>query len=227
MALTQRVTVGTLGPTVRVPIPTGDQVRASEPPSGTSIIPGISNSIWGTIGGFIIDLFTPDEPDFTGPGPLPPAPGPAPLDPLGLEGDCPGLFSIKDPITGLCVNVLDVLPGGDPAVTGPVPANGNGVAPTPQGFGRPVHGRFGVGVIPRVQAQTVRRCPKGMALGKDGVCYDGLGRNSPKREWPMGMKPLLTPGERNAIRIAGRAAGKLARSQKTLKKTARALSKVC
>jgi len=141
----------------------------------------------------------------------------------GVEdpGPCPGVLSVRLP-DGSCLNIDDVGPGGDPAITGQVQTNGVGV-----GFGPPVNGRFGVGIIPRVEAQTVRRCPRGMSLGKDGVCYDGLSRNSPKREWPMGMKPLLTPGERNAIRIAGRAAGKLSRSQKTLKKTARALAKVC
>lgn len=202
--------------------PTSDVVASSEPPLGSDIVPGIPNSLWGDIARGVIGLFTPGEPTV---GPFPPTLQPPPTggDPLGLGGPCPGLFEIQGP-DGTCIDLTAILPGGDPAVTGQVPVNGIGPS---RGFGQPVNGRFGVGVVPRVEVQSVRRCPKGMALGKDGVCYDGLGRNSPKREWPMGMKPLLTPGERNAIRIAGRAAGKLSRSKKTLRKTARDLEKAC
>lgn len=202
--------------------PTADIVAASEPPDGSSIVPGIPNSLLGDIASGVLAFFGGGgggqlQPPTTFGPPLPSA------DPLGLAGDCPGLFSVKLP-DGRCLNLGDIAPGGDPAVTGQAPTNG--IAPT-AGFGQPVNGRHGVGIMPRVEAMAVRRCPKGMALGNDGVCYDGLGRNSPKREWPMGMKPLLTPGERNAIRIAGRAAGKLARSKKTLRKTARELEKAC
>lgn len=205
--------------------PSLDVVSASEPPDGSTVVPGIPDaqfSIFGDILRAGLDLFTGGD----GLQPPPPPTGfpPAPTgDPLGFAGDCPGLTNVKLP-DGSCFDPFNVLPGGDPVISEQVPVNGVGL---PSAAGQPVNGRFGVGVFPRVEALRIRRCPKGMALGKDGVCYDGLGRNSPKREWPMGMKPLLTPGERNAIRIAGVAAGKLARSQKSLKKTAKALEKVC
>ena len=187
----------------------GDQFgtrRGSEPPSGSPLVPGNFPTGNGGSGG---------------------------ADPLGLGGDCPGLTSIK--FRGRCVELGDILPGGDPAVTDQVPTGngsgdgGMGVAlpfsgPSGGAFS-PVNGRFGVGVVPRVEVMQVRRCPKGMALGIDGVCYDGLHRNSPRREHPLGMKPLLTSGDRAAIRKASAAAGKLARSKKSLKKAAKALEK--
>jgi len=213
--------------------PTNDFVAASEPPSGSSVVPGVPNSLIGDIGRIIVGGILGGQPGGPTAAPQPGDPfqpgGPQPVgsDPLGLTGQCPGLFEIRGP-DGTCINLGDLLPGGDPAITGQQPTVGplNGAAAVP-GFGGATFGRFGVGVVPRVEVQTVRRCPAGMALGKDGICYDGLGRNSPKRQWPMGMKPLLTPGDRNAIRVAGAAANKLARSKKSLKKAARALEKVC
>jgi len=208
----------------------GDVVSGSEPPFGNTIIPGIPDDLVQAG----VDLLSGEVQRRVrsfGEDPKKPAPSPFPkLKPPTLsgftafEGDgapCPGLFSVRGP-DGVCINLGDLAPGGDPAITGQQPTNGG-----PGGFGAAVHGRFGVGMMPRVEVQAVRRCPAGMALGKDGVCYDGLGRNSPKREWPMGMKPLLTPGERNAIRIASKAAGKLARSKKSLRKASKALEKAC
>jgi len=142
----------------------------------------------------------------------------------GLVADpnkCPGATSVR--IGDKCVNLTDLGPGGDPAITGAM--NGNGSRAN--GFGAAVKGRFGVGILPRVDVQTVKRCPRGMALGLDGVCYDGLGRNSPKRAWPMGVKPLLTGGDRNAIAKAASAGRKLERSKRQLKKAAKALEKAC
>lgn len=180
----------------------------SEPPVGSPVVPGIPNSALttltlGDIGRGIdigIDVL---------------------FGPRG-EGQCPGAGSVR--VAGRCVNIGDILPGGDPAVTGQV--NGVPVGRV-EGFGQPVAGLFGVGITPRVDVQTVRRCPAGTALGKDGICYTGLSRNSPKRLHPMGLKPLLTGGDRMAIRKAGAAARKLERAKKTLRKAAKALDKVC
>lgn len=142
-------------------------------------------------------------------------------DPLGLAGDCPGLTNVR--IAGVCVDLGAALPGGDPLVTGDVD-----VGPSPNGFsptqlGEPINGRFGVGRIPVVTVQAVRRCPKGMALGIDGVCYDGLPRNSPRREHRLGQKPLLSSGDRAAIKKAAAAARAIKRSKKSLNKASKAL----
>lgn len=139
----------------------------------------------------------------------------------GKDLSCPGAMSIYVPGVG-CVNLGDLGPGGPPAVTGTV-TEGDFL----DEYGPAVKGIYGAGITPRVESQTVRRCPPGFALGKDGVCYEGLGRNSPRRMWPMGMKPLLTPGDRAAIRKAKAAASKLSRSKKSLKKASRALEKAC
>lgn len=199
----------TSGLTYPSPYPLVDVVKASEPASGTPSTPGILDE--GILGTGITgrDVLSVLGRYF---GPSEPASG----------GDCPGITSVRDPITGNCIDLAALPPGGRPAVTGPV---ATGAASN--GYGPAVQGRFGIGLTPRVEVMTVRRCPKGMALGKDGVCYDGLGRNSPKREWPQGMKPLLTPGERRAIRVAGSAAKKLDRSKKSLRKASKALAKVC
>ena len=147
------------------------------------------------------------------------------------EGGCPGLTQVRNPFGEGCIELTDLVPGGDPALVGEVPTGtprapgGNGVGSF-EGFGAPVRGFYGVGITPRVDVQTVRRCPGGFALGDDGVCYDNLPRNSPRRAHPLGMKPLLTAGDRAAIRKARSAATKLASAKKSLAKTARALAKI-
>ena len=139
----------------------------------------------------------------------------------GVNGDCPGAFSVR--IMGQCVDLTALPPGGDPAVTGQV---GPGVSlAAPQGMGRLVTGYYGIGVVPSVEARTVRECPPGFKLGKDGVCYEHLSRR--QRMWDPGVKPLLTGGDRAAIARAARAAGALERSKRSLKKASKALGKVC
>lgn len=183
-----------------------DVVRGSEPPTATPATPGILDQpILGTgiTGQNILDLYG----RFFG------SPEPS------AGGDCPGVFSVRDPITGNCVDLSALPPGGRPAVTGAVTTKPNGAAR----FGPAVNGLYGEGRAPRVEVMQVRRCPPGYALGNDGVCYRGLRRNSPRREWPMGPKPLLTPGERNAIQTAKRAAKRLKGAKSDIRKTARAL----
>lgn len=194
----------------------------SEPPPGASIpgnigdieIPGIGVTI-SEGAGIVGDVI-----DFLGGGGGNGATQETLVAQTGTAGQCPGLFSVR--VGDRCVDLSALPPGGDPAVMGPVRGT-NGF----QGFGPAVKGIYGVGIQPRQEAQTVNRCPPGFALGKDGVCYEGLARNSPRRKWPMGMKPLLTAGDRAAIRKAKSAAKKLAGSKKSLKKAARALEKVC
>lgn len=136
--------------------------------------------------------------------------------------ECPGLMSVYVPGAG-CVDLSALPPGGRPALKGAIQTNGAGL----EEYGPAVKGLYGVGLQPRSEVQTVNRCPPGYALGTDEVCYEGLARNSPRRKWPMGQKPLLTPGDRAAIRKAKSAARKLAGSKRSLKKAARALEKVC
>lgn len=208
--------------------PTGG---GSEPPGSGQSVPGIlDRDLFGTgvtgqdiidVGGAVLDWFGGRGGGGGGGGgqTIPTKE----LVPTGGTGDeCPG-FSVHVPGIG-CVNLGDLGPGGPPAVTGTVSGGVNGKF---EGFGPPTKGMYGVGITPRVEARTVRRCPEGFALGDDGVCYDNLHRNSPRRMWPMGQKPLLTPGDRAAIRKAKAAATKLSRSKKSLKKAARALEKVC
>lgn len=134
-------------------------------------------------------------------------------------GSCPGVFSVR--IGGRCVNLGDLPPGGDPAVTGQVMGDGSAF----EGFGPPVAGWYGIGITPRVESVTVSRCPPGFAIGKDGVCYEGLARS--KRRWDPGMKPLLTGGDRAAIAKAARAARRLDAAKKGLRRSAKALGKAC
>lgn len=206
------------------PLTTFGSGMGSEPSTGDSVVPGIlDREIFGTgiTGSDIIEGIGFIR-DFVGGGGNGGGGGRSQIVENGAPAnDCPGMFSVRLP-NGDCVNLGDLGPGGDPAITGgmagPTQANG---------FGQAVHGRFGVGILPRVDVQTVKRCPRGMALGKDGVCYDGLGRNSPKRAWPMGVKPLMTGGDRAAIAKAASAGRKLERSKKQLKRAAKALEKAC
>ena len=90
------------------------------------------------------------------------------------------------------------MPGGVPLTT---PASGVVVA---EG-GQAVVGAFGQpGRVPEVVVREHRRCPRGMVLGADDICYPKsvLRRNSRFRKWRPGTKPLLTGGERRTLRRA-------------------------
>lgn len=80
--------------------------------------------------------------------------------------------------------------------------------------GQAVMGRFGPGMVATPQVVEVSRCPTGMALGKDEICYDHLPNRD--RKYPRGRRPLLTGGELRAISKAGAAARKLKRANKSL-----------
>lgn len=138
-----------------------------------------------------------------------------------VPGECPGAGSIMVAGVG-CVNIGDLFPGGNPAITDPVSA---GMADTMAHQGELARGRYGVGVVPTVQARATRKCPPKMKLGDDGLCYRNLLRS--QRRWDPGMKPLMTGGDRAAIRRAAKVAGALDRETKRLKKASRALAKVC
>ena len=170
--------------------------------AGTIIGGSTGGQIGGLIGG-VIDYFT-------GSGSEPPT----------GEQAVPGSFApsggggCKFPavqVNGRCVDPTAALPGGDPFVS---PASGEAV-----------YGRYGLAMTPRMETRTVSKCLPGMVLGKDGLCYESLAKG--KRKWDPGTKPLLTGGEMNAINRAARAAKRLDRTKKKIKKAGRALEKAC
>lgn len=63
-------------------------------------------------------------------------------------------------------------------------------------------GRYGYGAVPHEELRPHLVCPRGMVLGKDGLCYDGL--SNTERKWKKGPKPFLTGGEKKALRTANR-----------------------
>lgn len=132
--------------------------------------------------------------------------GGAPLVQPEPSGDCPGIFSVKGP-DGRCINLGDLAPGGDPAIT---QQQGNAVAGA---FGLPALTPVVAGNISRMDGSTgpILRCPSGMVLGRDNLCYPKavLRRSSKYRKWKPGRRPLLTGGERNAISTANRLRGRV------------------
>lgn len=76
----------------------------------------------------------------------------------------------------------------------------------------------GNGMTPEIRTTTTRRCPRGMVLGTDNLCYRKGSIAKRDRKWVPGRKPLLTGGELNAIAKAERAARKMRTQQKRLQK---------
>jgi len=126
------------------------------------------------------------------------------------SGPCPGLLSVRDPITGNCVNLDALLPGGAPAIT---PAFGGAGAP-----GEVVMGRYGAAEVPGNRVIQRAVCRPGMIVGDDGLCYNKSQITNKQREWPKGRRPLLTGGDMAAISKAARAGARLERTTKRLQK---------
>lgn len=117
--------------------------------------------------------------------------------------DCPdGTFRI--PGTNQCA---DLIPGGATQGGGLIVSGGEAVK-----------GRFGAGVAPSEKTVSRARCPRGMVLAVDGLCYDKRSLRNDQRMWPASRKPLLTAGDLNAISRASRAAGRMKTQQKRLQK---------
>jgi len=76
-------------------------------------------------------------------------------------------------------------------------------------------GRFGPAVAPMEELRSVAQCPTGMALGKDGLCYDHIANRD--RKYPRGRRPLLTGGEMRCISRASTAAKRLDRTNARLR----------
>jgi len=103
-----------------------------------------------------------------------------------------------------------------------VPVNGGGapqpIQPLPPGAveGAAIVGRFGAGILPDTFEQRMTKCPRGMVLGVDVICYNRRDLRNSDRMWPRGRRPLLTGGDMRCISVAARAATKLKGKQKQL-----------
>lgn len=125
---------------------------------------------------------------------------------FGPSSPCPGM-QVRGPL-GTCINLMALPPGGAPAISPrPTDAYGNAVA-----------GWYGTALEPATSSTLVRHCPPGAVLGKDNLCYNRKALRRDERKWNPGRPPLLTGGERNAITTAARAAGKVQRTEKQLRK---------
>lgn len=111
-------------------------------------------------------------------------------------GPCgPGRISMG----GKCVDPSAILPGGEPFV-----APGGGAA---------VMGAFGMPAqVPSIVVREVRKCMKGMVLGKDNLCYPKgiLTRRSKYRKHRRPPRPPVSAADMKAIRRAARAKDRVA-----------------
>lgn len=114
-------------------------------------------------------------------------------------GTCPA-GTVRIPFLG-CVNA----PGGETTGGGMVISGGEAV-----------NGRYGAAIAPQQRQRTRLRCPRGMVLGKDNLCYDHLPNRD--RKWPKARRPLLTGGDLNAITRASQAANRMKKQQRRLQK---------
>jgi len=119
-------------------------------------------------------------------------------------GPCPdGYYKIAG--TDTCINPLAAPPGGKPLTVG---AGGVAVVGS---FGMPGISPSVVGNITKNDGTTgpILRCPSGMALANDNVCYVRSLIPKQFRKWNPGMKPLLTGGERKVLTRANTLRGKV------------------
>lgn len=107
-------------------------------------------------------------------------------DPGFGPGPCPsGTFRVGSQ----CVSPGDAFPGGDPLTFG--------------AGGQMQRGAFGyLSVTPTMQSVTVHRCPPGLVLGKDNLCYEkGTIKNS-QRKNPKPPRPAISGADIKAINKA-------------------------
>lgn len=103
-----------------------------------------------------------------------------------------------------CVSPGDAFPGGDPFT---FPAGG-----------RTTMGAFGMPAVTPVAEQRVRRrCPDGMVLGKDDLCYPKqvLPRRSKYRKWRGDPKPKISAQDWKTLKRAERVEEKAKEVAKT------------
>jgi len=95
-----------------------------------------------------------------------------------------------------------------------LPGGQTGMMPS-ETYGNAVYGRYGVALEPAQVPSYRLKCPPGMLLGTDNLCYDSLTKK--ERKWKPGAKPFLTGGQMNAIRTATRLRKKGKKLTKMLK----------
>jgi len=122
----------------------------------------------------------------------------------GMARDSRGNCVSEETLGGVRSVIARLLPGG---------STGRALETSTE-FGDAVLGAFNipalepaiVGDIQRNDGSTalIRRCPRGMVLGRDELCYprEILRRNSRFRKHRPGPRPILTGGQRSAIREA-------------------------
>ena len=84
--------------------------------------------------------------------------------------------------------------------------------------GDAVMGRYGAALQPGSRMIDRAVCLRGMVLGNDGLCYNRRDISNKERMWPRGARPLGTPEEMRAVRIASRFGGRLERTNKRMMK---------
>ena len=127
--------------------------------------------------------------------------------------ECPGAFSVKNPVGPGCIDLLALPPGGDPALT-----------PGADFFGEAVVGAFGMAALqPAIvgsitdkdgNVNAIRRCPAGTVLGRDNLCYNKLPANW--RKWPKAARAPVTAADAKCIRRAASATKRVARLAKAV-----------
>jgi len=116
----------------------------------------------------------------------------------GLVGGPEGCPAGTIRFQNTCIAAGDLFPGGDP-LTFPVPGGAPGTA-VQGGFGLPATEPAGV-------SRLTRKCPRGMVLGIDNLCYAKaiLPPRSKLRKWRRPPRPPLSRRDVKAIRTAAAA----------------------
>lgn len=116
---------------------------------------------------------------------------------ISARSDCPPGFR-ANPRTGACEvegpigAVQRFLPGGQ---TGTLPQVQIGQE-MPDAFGGAVMGAFGKPALQPAQASGVSlRCPRGMVLGKDNLCYGKNQINAGDRKWRPSKRAKISAAE--------------------------------
>jgi len=75
-------------------------------------------------------------------------------------------------------------------------------------FGQAVVGAFGMpAMVPETEMVRTLRCPRGMVLGTDDLCYPKgvLSSRNLHRKWRRPPRPTISAGDARAIRVAAAA----------------------